>query len=92
MVVLEADDRHGVARATAACDIDLAVIDADLPGASDLREGTLGSQVPVVLTTRTPGPVADALAARLRAVGVMRKPIDDDDLRTVVWNLALVRS
>ncbi len=90
VVVVEAEDGPGVARAAAEHDVDLVVVDADLPGASTLRHDVPAS-VPVVVTTRSPGGSADAVAAALDARGVLRKPVDEDDLRTIVWNLAVVR-
>lgn len=86
MVVVEAEDAQALARAAERW-FDLAVVDADLPGASTLRGAGLDPEVPVVVVARSAGPLTDAVAEALGAVGVLRKPVDEDDLRTIVWNL-----
>ena len=89
LVVVEAADEPAVKRASQGA-LDLAVIDADLPDASRLRRH-LAPGLPIILVARSPGPVADAIAMSLDAIGVLTKPVDEDDLRTIVWNLAIPR-
>ena len=91
LLVIEAGNVHAIERASSSSHPDLAVVDADLPGASRLRSRALSRDVPVVVVTRTPGPFADAVSIALDAVGVLAKPVDEDDLRTIVWNLAVPR-
>ena len=88
--IVEADDEEAVKAAVAHGAVDLAVVDADLPGASRLRRH-LGHDLPIILVAHELGPFADAVAMALDAVGVLVKPIDEDDLRTIVWNLAIPR-
>ena len=88
--IVEAADEEAVKAAMAGAVVDLAVVDADLPGASRLRRH-LGHDLPIVLVASELGPFADAVAMALDAVGVLVKPVDEDDLRTIVWNLAIPR-
>jgi CheY-like chemotaxis protein len=88
--IVEAGDEEAVKLAAADGAVDLAVVDADLPGASRLRRH-LGHDLPIILVARELGPFADAVAMALDAVGVLVSPVDEDDLRTIVWNLAIPR-
>ncbi len=74
---------------------DVIVADVKMPGVSGL--GVLAAlqrsrwELPVVLITAVTDESIHAVARRLGAVGVLRKPFDPDDLVTAVHNATTIR-
>ena len=96
--VLEVADGHALARvadAVAADELQICLVISDIrmPGKSGLAALPILRQSatapPVLLITAFGDAATHEAAERLGAAGVMDKPFEIDDLRTVVWYLAL---
>jgi DNA-binding response OmpR family regulator len=96
--VLEVADGHALAKvadAVAADELEISVVISDIrmPGKSGLSALPILQKAttapPVLLITAFGDAATHEAAERLGAAGVMDKPFEIDDLRTVVWYLAL---
>jgi DNA-binding response OmpR family regulator len=95
--VIEVADGNALAKLASAVvadelEICLVITDIRMPGRSGLAALPIlarsGDAPPVLLITAFGDPATHEAAARLGAAGVIDKPFEIDDLRTVVWHLA----
>jgi DNA-binding response OmpR family regulator len=98
--VLEVEDGNALAKvadAVAAEELEICLVISDIrmPGKSGLSALPIlrrsAASPPVLLITAFGDAATHEAAERLGAAGVMDKPFEIDDLRTVVWYLALGR-
>ncbi len=97
--VIEVADGNALAKLASAVvadelEICLVITDIRMPGRSGLAALPIlarsGDAPPVLLITAFGDPATHEAAARLGAAGVIDKPFEIDDLRTIVWHLARI--